>query len=476
MYLLSVLVLSAASLRLPAVFGDHIVLQRAKPVPVWGEAEAGAKVTVAFGGQKKSAVAGADGRWMVKLGALKASATPRTLVVTTGAGEKVEIGDVLVGEVWLGSGQSNMAMLVRNSRDYPAEQAAAKYPLIRVFKEESLANRAPQWAGKGQWAAVTPESVGASSAVLYFFGREVFQQLGGQVPVGLVNSSVGGTPIESWIDGKVQAAVPELKANTETLERTFERFDRKKADKKAVDTWARRGGPGDLFNGKIAPLIPFALRGVLWYQGEGNASPGRSDLYQHQLALLVNDWRSRWGEELPFAWAQLPNFTRAGDDWSKVQEAELRTLRLPKTGMAVTIDIGDPGNIHPTNKQDVGKRLANWALATVYKKAGVPASGPLPAKHSVRGGEVVVEFAHAHGGLKSRDGGALTGFTLAGSDGVYQKASARVVGSTVVVSSAGVTAPAGLRYAWESNPVCNLVNGAGLPASPFRLEQLASGR
>ena len=231
----------------------------------------------------------------------------------------------------------------------------------------------------------------------------------------------------------------------------------------------RRGGPGGLFNGKIAPLIPYALGGVVWYQGEANTRGGGGDDYSHQLPLLVTDWRSRWNDELPFAWVQLPNFVRPGEGWPRVREAMLKTLSLPRTGMAIAIDIGDPKNIHPKNKQEVGHRLALWALGDVYGRKVAATSGPLPAKHEVKGADVVVSFTHTNGGLAAK-GGEVKGFVIAGEDRAWKPATARIEGDKVIVSSAEVKVPVAVRYAWEDNPECNLANGAGLPASPFRTD------
>lgn len=485
----------AADFKLAAVFSDHMVLQRDKPVPVWGWSDPGEKVTVEFAGQKHSAAADAKGKWAVKLDPLPASAEARTLVVRSET-RKAErkVADVLVGEVWLGSGQSNMAMTVSRCRDFDAEKAAAKYPLIRMFKEDSAAAAEPQADGKGSWVVCSPDTVGGFSATLYFFGREIHREL--KVPVGLVNSSVGGTPIESWVAADVQAKTPALKAAHEADLKTYNAFDAAKAKAdyaKALESWkeqaakakaagkepparprdaaetrARRGPPGGLFNGKINPLVPFAVRGVLWYQGEANSTAEKAPLYGTQLATLVADWRARWGEELPVAWVQLPNFERPGEGWSLVREGMLKTLRLPKTGMAITVDVGDPKDIHPTNKQDVGKRLAMWALGDVYGKKGIATSGPLPAKHTARGAEVVVAFSHADGGLVAK--GDVKGFQVASEDRKWVPASARIDGDTVVVSSPDVKKPVAVRYAWESNPACNLFNGQGLPASPFRTD------
>jgi sialate O-acetylesterase len=483
-----------ADVRLPAIFSDHLVLQTGVTVPVWGWAEPGEAVTVTVAGQTKNTRAAADGRWRVDLAKLTASAAPTTLTVR--GRNTLTIRDVLVGEVWLGSGQSNMAMTVVRSNDPEREAAAANRPQIRMFKEESAAADTPQAEGKGRWVVCAPETVGAFSATLYFFGREVHAALG--VPVGLINSSVGGTPIESWIAPEVQRAAPELKEffapakaptpeAAEAAKRKYERdlakwqadvkqarANKQKAPKRPQDPAAlaaRKGNVGGLFNGKIAPLIPYAIRGALWYQGEANSVPAKAPFYEAQLRLLVTDWRARWGYGFPFAWAQLPNFGGPGRDWPAVREAMLNTLALPRTGMGINIDIGDEQDIHPKNKQEVGRRLSLWALGTVYGRKVPATSGPLPAGHEVRGGEIVLKFTHTDGGLAARGGGALQGFVVAGADRQWQPAQARIVGNQVIASSPAVPQPVAARYAWENFPTCNLVNGAGLPASPFRTDR-----
>jgi sialate O-acetylesterase len=488
LFVLSVGALSVrAAVSLPAIFADHMVLQRDARVPVWGTADAGAVVTVEFAGQKKSTAAAADGRWRIDLEPLAVSATPRELLVTAilkAKTEKQKFTDVLVGEVWLGSGQSNMAMTVSRSKDFEIERTAANFPLIRHFKEDSPNADSAQSTGKGRWLVTTPDTVGAFSAALYFFGRELHQKLG--VPVGLINSSVGGTPIEAWIAADVQRDDAALQAAVAALPKTApaaptpppaalkaasaekQKTTAKKTAKAAKAT-APRATTGGLYNGKISPLIPYAIRGALWYQGEANSTPAKAPLYEHQLPLLVRDWRTRWGYEFPFAWVQLPNFTGAGRDWPLVREAMLKTLALPQTGMAIAIDVGEANDIHPKNKQAVGHRLAQWVLGTVYAQKVPATSGPLPAGHEIRGREIVLRFKHTDGGLVAQ-GGPLTGFIVAGADHIWRPAQARLVGNTVVVSSPEVAAPIAARYAWENLPTCNLFNAAGLPASPFRTD------
>ncbi len=464
-----------------------MVLQSGKPVPVWGTADANAEVTVAIAGQKKTAKADANGQWSLKLDSLTASAEPQTLTI----GEKT-INDVLVGEVWLGSGQSNMAMAVQSAKDYPASQSAANVPMIRMFTEGSPPVVTAQWQGKGAWVVCTPEAVGRFSATLYFFGRNVYDEL--KLPVGLINSSVGGTPIESWISPEEQQASAELKPFFEALKQEEAAFDEikvkavyerqvakweeevkqakaegKPAPRKPRDpiaTRQRKGDVGGLFNGNISPLIPYAIRGAIWYQGEANSNGPKPPFYQAQLTLLAKDWRTRWNDEFPFAWVQLPNFTRAGEGWPIVREQMLNALStIPNSGMAITLDVGDAKNIHPTNKQEVGRRLAQWALGAVYHKEVPAISGPLIDAATVKGGAFVLTFKHAKG-LNAK--GDLTGFEIAGADGQWQPAEARIEGETVIVTCKAVAEPKQVRYAWLDNPVATLFNGAGIPASPFR--------
>ena len=473
-----------ADVSLPAIFSDHMVLQSDVRVPVWGSASPGEKITVDFAGQSVATTAASDGTWQVAFTRLAPSPTARSLTIK--GNNTITIQDVLVGEVWLGSGQSNMAMTVNRAKNYEAEKVAANFPLIRHFKEESPNADSPQSTSKGRWVLCTPDSVGTFSAALYFFGRALHPTL--SVPVGLINSSVGGTPIEAWIAADVQKNSKEIQAAIAALPpapltadaalnpptaapKTAATEKQKNAQKtaKATKATASRSTTGGLFNGKIAPLIPYAIRGILWYQGEANTTPAKASLYEHQLALLVRDWRTRWGTELPFAWVQLPNFVGAGRDWPIVREAMLKTLALPQTGMAITIDVGEANDIHPKDKQTVGHRLAQWALGSVYAQKVAATSGPLPAGHEIRGREMILRFRHAEGGLVAK-GGPLTGFVVAGADRTWAPAQARLVGNTVVISAPDVAAPVAARHAWENFPTCNLYNGAGLPASPFRTD------
>jgi len=482
---------AAAELRLPAIFSDHMVVQAGTPVPVWGWGEPGEQVKVTLAGQSLSARVAADGTWKVRFANLKPQSEPQTMTVT--GTRSLTVRDVLVGEVWLCSGQSNMAMTMNRAKDFEKERTTAHLPLIRMFIEGGLSTNTPQRDCTGSWVVCTPETVGRFSATAFFFGREIQRVQGGAV--GLINAAVGGTYIEAWISEEAQRATPALAPSFELRDKLIAGYDREKvaaAYRETLEKWEiaareakaankpeprKPGDPfprhlvdidiGGLFNGRIAPLIPFALRGVIWYQGENNATPQRASLYETQLRLLVRDWRARWGAELPFAWVQLPNLVRV-ESWVHVREAQLKALDLPNTGMAVTIDVGESTNLHPPNKQDVGLRLAQWALGTVYGRK-VASSGPLPAGHEIRGGEVVLRFRHTDGGLKAKDG-ELKSFVIAGEDRQWKPATARIDDDTVIVSSPDVPKPSAVRYAWADDPVCSLYNGAGLPASPFRTD------
>ena len=484
-----------ADVTLHPLFSDHTVLQRAVPVRVWGWADAGEAVTVTFAGQSKNATAAADGKWSVKLDALKVG---EPQVLTAKGKNTVTVNDVLVGEVWLCSGQSNMGMNVQGSQNFPQEKDAANHPLLRMFTVHSGSALTPQEKCDGTWQVSAPEVVGGFSAAAYFFGREVQEKLG--VPVGLIHSSVGGTAIEAWTSMDVMKPKAELAPLLESWEKQIAAGQSPEAQAKHAEATAKwkeaveaakaagtpapraPAGPGrqpldtnrpaNLFNGKIAPLVGYTLRGAIWYQGEANA--GNGPLYALQLPLMIADWRQRWGAEFPFAWVQLPFFQThtTGPDapagWASIREAMTQSLAVPNSGMAIALELGEAENIHPKNKQEVGHRLALWARAKVYGEK-IPYSGPLYAGHEIKGSEVIVRFQHTDGGLKQQEG-ELNSFAIAGADKVWHWAKSRIVGETLIVSSPEVPTPAALRYAWASNPDVILFNGAGLPAGPFRTD------
>jgi len=486
----------AAEVKLPALFSPHMVVQREMPVPVWGWADPGEQVTVTLAGQSEKTQADAQGRWRVRLPAMRAGG-PHVLKVQ--GRNTVEVPDVLVGEVWLCSGQSNMAMTVGASMNKEAEIAAANFPEIRMFTVARRPAGEPQRDCEGTWAVCSPQTVAGFSATAYFFGRRLHQEL--KVPVGLVHSSWGGTPIQAWTSRKAQQAVPELVPLVEAYEKAVatydpaaaqERYQKQLAAWKAAAAKAKAQGakftqrrpqpplppqqsphsPGVLYDGMIAPLVPYALRGAIWYQGESNA--GNAKLYGLQLRTMIAEWRAAWGQgDFPFLFVQLPNFMAPQQQpsetggWPLIREQMLKTLEVPNTGMAVTIDIGEANDIHPKNKQDVGSRLAQWALAKTYGKP-IAASGPLYKAMRRQGNRIVLEFEYAEG-LSAR-GRELKGFAIAGADRRFVWADARIEGHTVVVSSPQVAEPVAVRYAWANNPQCTLINGAGLPASPFRTD------
>lgn len=486
-----------AEVRLPAIFGHHMALQQGMSVPVWGTAEPGEKVTVCFSGQSVSAEAGAEGRWKVVLPPLAASGKAGSLVV---AGKNtITFTNVVVGEVWICSGQSNMAFKGAGVKDADKEVPAANWPLIRMFAVGlAEASDRPREDVVGSWRECTPRAMADFSGVGYFFGRELHGKLG--VPVGLIDSSRGGTSIEAWTRLARIEADPELKGGVDAYEarkldaqgekrhyqtmlaKWEDRARAAKADGKPepmkplqVDPATSPSRPGNLWTEMIAPLVPFAVRGVTWYQGEGNAT--RSERYAKLFPVLIRDWRKQWGEgDFPFLFVQIASVYERFDHptdhvWARLREAQLKTLDVPNTGMAVTIDI-DNGNrsapIHPADKKEVGLRLAAWALRSTYGKAEVVPSGPLFERMTVEGDRVRLSFKYLGGGLVNRAEGGLKGFALAGEDHRFVWADARIEGDTVVVSSPQVKQPVAVRYGWAGNPEVSLYNRADLPASPFR--------
>lgn len=488
----SLVLLARGDVTLAPLFQDHAVLQRDQPLPVWGRAEAGEHVTVAFQGQQVGTTAAADGRWIVYLAAVPASAEPSQLVVT--GKNTVTLTDLLVGEVWLASGQSNMEWNVARSQDAEQEIAAARHPLLRHIKIEHTVAGAPGDAVKTTgWKAATPETAGDFTAVGYFFARDLQRKLG--VPVGLINSTWGGTAVEVWMGEaalrgvaaypairtrweKNLAELPERQAN---YPRERAAWDQAEAQAKATHTknplpWPRVPvGPGTpyapsgLFNGMIAPLQPAALRGVIWYQGESNWQ--RPAEYAELFPAMIQAWRAGWGQgDLPFYFVQLANYTEPSDltlrGWAWLREAQTKALGLRATGMATAIDIGDPKGIHPRNKQEVGRRLALLAKTQVYGIAG-DFSGPGFDHLTREGAALRVHFTHTGPGLIAHDK-PVQSLEIAGPDRNFLPATGKIERDTLLVSAPGVTDPVAVRYAWSNAPVANLYNGAGLPAPPFR--------
>jgi len=482
-----------ADVTLAPLFRDGAVLQQGKPVPVWGHAAAGEKITVTFGDQSIGATTGADGRWTVVLAPLAASTLGADLVAR--GQNLVTIHDVVVGEVWLCSGQSNMEWPVERAQEAAKEIAAAHFPLIRQIQIEQTVADTPRETAGGEWQAASPATVGKFTAVGYFFARDLFQKLG--VPIGIIHSSWGGTPVEAWLSPAALASQPAFQV---VGERWRENLAGYPANKAAYDAWTKAEaaaqaqgaaahsawlkrqprpraprGPGDpwtptgLFNGMINPLLPYALRGVLWYQGESNSE--RAGEYRALFAALITYWRAHFGQgDFPFYWVSLANYKMPGDPtgmaFACLREAQAQTLALPNTGQALAIDIGNPDSIHPTNKQEVGRRLALIAKAKIYH---IPCdwSGPMFAGATPERGAMRVRFAHDEGGLVAHNR-PVQSLEVAGADRKFHPAQGRIEGATLVVSAREVPAPVAVRYAWKNAPEANLCNGAGLPAAPFR--------
>jgi sialate O-acetylesterase len=497
-----------ATVQLASPFTSHMVLQCDSKVPVWGWADPGETVTVEFAGQKVQAQAGPDGRWRADLAPLTASAESRTFTVTgSQTASPLQLDDVVVGEVWLASGQSNMDFSVSQKVKYfagvtneEAEIAAAHYPLLRMFTGAAAKTYAPTNRVAGAWRVCSPETVPAFSAVGYFFARDLQRDI--KVPVGIITEAFGASTAEAWIRRETLAADPLLKPMLDSFDAKVLAFktnpppvvaaprseDVSARETNSIGTTTnavagrRRRAPAVhdpvqdqhnatvLFNGMIQPVIPYAIRGAIWYQGESivGGAAGRA-LYPHVQATLVRDWRTLWAEgDFPFYIVQLAG-QEADSNNPLVREAQATILALPNTGMAVTTDIGEQKKVHPKNKQDVGDRLARIALAKTYGR-NLEYSGPVYETMQVEGDKIRLKFSHLGGGLVAR-GGPLQWFTIAGADGKFVTADAVIDGDTVVVHSDAVSAPAAVRYAWVNYPVgCNLFNAAGLPAAQFRTD------
>lgn len=492
----------AEELRLASVFGDNMVLQREKPVPVWGRANPGEVVSVSFAGQAVEGTAGEDSKWSATLAPLETAVEGMELSVQAkSGGAAVTISNVLVGEVWLCSGQSNMEWAVRASNDAQKEIDAAGQPGIRLFHVPRVPANSPMDSVKAQWKACSPASVANFSAVGYFFGRELHRELG--VPIGLIASSWGGTRIEPWTPAvgleSVEFTRP-LALKYGDAEGVFR--ERMKAYIPAVEAWLvqaklaieeaklpslppapqpekySQGTPTALYNGMVHPLVPFAMRGAIWYQGESNNGEGMD--YFEKMRALISGWRMVFGNpDLAFYFVQLAPYKYGGGEKTLPYIWEAQTaaaLKIPHAGMVVTTDIGDVDDIHPRNKQDVGKRLSLWALAKNYGREGVVYSGPIYRSMKVEGDQIRVKFDHTAGGLKARDGKPLTDFQIAGEDGRFVRATAQVDGETVVVTSPEVAAPKHVRFGWHHLTNPNLCNEVGLPASPFKTDRWLEGK
>jgi sialate O-acetylesterase len=485
-----------ADVKLPSLFTSHMVLQRDQSDRVWGRADPSEDVTVKIAGQTKTTRAGADGKWSVTLDPLPAGG-PHTLTVV--GKNTITVGDVLVGEVWLCSGQSNMQWQVSQADDGDLEARSARFPQIRLISVPQVGTQEPQEDFNGKWAVCSPETVGDFSAVGYFFGRLLNQTL--DVPIGLIDDAWGGSACEAWVrrdlldaDERYQplmARWKNIEQNAPQMQAAYEK--RLEAWKEAVAQAKKEGKqpptrpqgpdaqlkgnsrPANIYNGVLKPTIGYGMRGAIWYQGESNAS--RAYQYRDLFPLMIQSWRDEWKiGDFPFYWVQLADFRAekpepAESDWAELREAQTLTMsRLPNTGEAVILGLGEAQDIHPRNKQDVAKRLARWALARDYG-IKVPYRSPTYKALEKHGNKIVVTFDHVGAGLKPFDVAQPRGFAIAASDRKFVWADAKVVGpDQVEVWSDQVSDPVAVRYAWADNPVCNLFSREGLPVTPFRTD------
>ena len=432
---LAILLITSASriqadVKLPAVLDSHMVIQRDRPVRIWGTADPGEAVSVTLGSETKKTTAGDDSRWLVELSAQKADGKPRQISI---AGKnEIVLNDILVGEVWIGSGQSNMEWRLNSTHGSKEAIAAASHPNIRLFHVPKVRKPAPADDVQAAWKVCSPETIPTFSAVLYYFGAELQKEL--KVPIGLINSSWGGSPIEPWtIKGK---------------------------------------SSGAMYNGMIAPLTNVSVRGAIWYQGETNVLNKNGLSYADKMKDLIEGWRTAFqNPDLAFHFVQIAPWSGRYEPGQlpALWEAQAASLKIPNTGMAVTTDLVDNiADIHPRNKRDVGHRLSLWALTKNYGRKGLVYSGPLYTGMSVEGGSIRLKFAHTGEGLKSSDGKPLTEFRIAGESGDFVDAEATVDGHTVVLRAESVSKPARVQFGWHKTAQPNLVNSAGLPASPFQ--------
>lgn len=492
-----------ADVRLPSVISDHMVLQAASKANVWGWADAGEKVSVRLLGRSAETIAAPDGTWNVRFEDLKSGESGDMTV--TGKNE-LAVKDVIVGEVWVASGQSNMEWTVQGAANPEEEKANANWPAIRMYIAERRASDTPLDDCKGKWLVCSPTTVGGFSAVGYYFARHLHQKL--KQPMGILHSSWGGTNASLWTPlpvieedpkfsdlyikawQKVKADYPAAKAKyDEAMAKWKTDTEEAKAAGKELPKQPRgpRGGdafgsPACLYNSMIHPLLKYTMRGAIWYQGESNASDAEAFEYRRLFPSMITAWRAMWARngnagaerlEFPFLFVQLANFMQRAPEpintpWAVLRESQLETLELANTGMAVAIDIGEANDIHPKNKQEVGRRLALNAEALVYFQE-TPYSGPIFTTAQPEDGKVRLSFRFADE-LRASDGGALKGFAIAGEDKKFVWAEAEIQGDHIVVSAPSVPNPVAVRYAWANNPECNLVNASGIPASPFRTD------
>ena len=496
-----------AKIRLPSVISNNMVLQRGIPLPIWGWASGGETVTVTLAGQSVSAKADDSGRWLATMPALEASRVPLELRVRGASGDSAVVGNLLVGEVWLATGPSNIHWAVQRCDNAAEEIATADFPSVRFFTVAKNGVDQPQDDCQGTWIQCSPTTVGDVSGVAFFYARRLHREL--NVPVGIMQSFWGGSRVEAWTSREALEADPQLKPILDWWCQETENFDVEKhrADhERRLDAWRQavskaesRGKtpppgpklaanprtshhrPACLYNGMIAPLIPYGIRGVISYQGLGNLFWAQHS--RRLMPAMISDWRKRWGlGDFPFGMIQpapypCDNWSRSSPDAYSIQrESQLLVLEsVPNTGVALTMDIGDIKQLHFTNKQDVARRMAAWALSTVYGRSR-PYLGPVYRSMSVQRDRIRIRFANADSGLTTNDGSSPSHFTVAGEDGVFHPATATIDGADVVVRSEKVPNPVSVRFAWSDTAIPNLFNRDGMPASLFRTDVPPVGR
>lgn len=454
-----------AEITLPTFFSNGMVLQRQTEAKLWGTTTPNTQITATLGDSKSIAKSKIDGTFTITFKGLKSNTSGQSLTLSTPTEKKV-IEDVLIGEVWLASGQSNMEWTM-NKTDGAQEAKTANDPLLRVYVSQNIARPTPQTDFKGTWKPTAPGNTQAFTAVGYQFAKQLRSEL--NVPVGIIECSWGGKSVQAFSSLEALQSTPEGKPLAKQFQNQMENWQ-SIPDNRRPNPGNNPNTPTSLHNGMIAPLIGYGIRGTIWYQGESNANPNTAPNYAELQAAMIKDWRKRWGQEFPFYYVQLANFAkwRSPANWMIVQDEQRQMLDTVKnTGMAVTIDIGDPNNIHPTNKADVGKRLARWALKNDYGKKEIITSGPLYKSHKTVGDTITLTF-NFQDGLKTKDKKAPQTFEVSGSDGKWHPATATLKDNTISLASPEVKKPTKARYAWSLNPsAANLTNSANLPASPF---------
>ena len=484
-----------AELKLPAIIGDHMVLQQKLANPIWGWDTPGTKVTVAFAGQSHTATAGSDGKWTVKLAGVPANATPQK--ITIAGTNRVELQDVLVGEVWMCSGQSNMGFKLNSDWNGDIEAGASNLPNLRLISVPQVGTQELKTDFKGQWRASTPETARSFSAVGFLYGRYIHQIIG--VPVGLIDNAWGGSAAEAWIRRTTIDNEPRFKALMDsTVKRETdlqsekgksdfaaaqakwkENAEKAKAEKKPVPAAPQQyltgnSRPGNIFAGVVNPTLGYGMKGVVWYQGESNA--GRAYEHAKLFPYLIEQWRKEWGQgDFSFYWVQLADFQaekpQPGEStWAELRETQTKTQKLPNTGQAVIIDLGEGKDIHPRNKHDVAARLVRWALVKDYGMK-LPYRSPEFKSLAVEGAKATVTLDCFGSKLRAFDVAEARGFAICGEDKVWHWATGKVIApDKVEVTSDQVAAPIAVRYAWADNPICNLFSDDGLPVTPFRTD------